>query len=91
MGEVRKRGNAMQKKVLEMEDVLLELDVANKKACIVIEDICNNYFGDACPEEWFLKMYYESTGVKAAILSDYIAQTSLIISRLRSLIETHPQ
>lgn len=79
----------MQKEVLEIEDVLLELDVANKKAGIVIEDLCNNYFGDAYPEEWFLKMYYESTGVKAAILSDYIAQTGLIINRLKVLIDRY--
>ena len=72
---------------VEIDSNLTELELAWDKAALICDDIKEGYFSEAEPNDWFLKTYYNSSGIKAQILLDYLYNMKKSIEALRYLLD----
>lgn len=72
---------------VEMDNSLTELELAWDKAALICADVKDGYFSEAEPNDWFLKAYYDSSGIKTQILFDYLYNMKKSIEALRCLLE----
>ena len=77
----------MGNKRLEIEEALQELRTVNEKAMIVLNDLNNDYFGEANPKGCMLTYYYEMARIKLGIALDYLVKMELNIDDLKKVAE----
>lgn len=77
----------MGNKRLEMEEVLQELGTVREKVMIVLNDLNNDYFGEANPKGCMLTYYYEMARIKLGIALDYLIRMESAINDLKKVVE----
>lgn len=77
----------MENKRLEMEEVLQELGNVSEKVMIVLNDLNNEYFGEANPKGCLLNYYYETARIKLGIALDYLVKMEATINSLKKIVE----
>lgn len=77
----------MDSSLHRLDDNLTDLEIACRKAKIICVDLKDSYFGECQPENYYLKCYYEESGVKTQILMDYLSEMEISIEILREAIE----
>lgn len=68
---------------IELSSELMDMEVALEKAMVMQNDLHENYFGNAKPEEHMLKFYYDDAVIKCCIIGDYLR---IIEDKLNSIV-----
>lgn len=74
------------KKEIELDSKLMELDVLNKKARVVCNDLYNTCFNRADPEPWVLRACYEDGELRISIVMEFLHDMNRLIQELQRLI-----
>lgn len=77
----------MAKNLVELDNKVMELEIAHTKANIMCGDLKEDYFGYINPEESFLKCRYHENEIKAQIIYDYLHEMKSLIEELRVLVD----
>lgn len=79
-----------RKKDIEIDGVLTDLELATKKAKVIIEDLTQDYFEESTIEKadaWKIAgVHYEDARLRAQIVNDYLFEVLGEISSLQRLI-----
>lgn len=79
-----------RKKDIEIDGVLTDLELATKKAKVIIEDLTQDYFEESTIEKADARkiagVYYEDARLMAQIVNDYLFEVLGEISSLQRLI-----
>lgn len=79
------------KRLLEIDNKLSDLDLAQEKLSVVCSDLVNDYFDEEEPEDWFLQSYYHTSSTKTHIILDYLCETKKLIKDLNELLDAELQ
>lgn len=74
-------------KKIELSNNLMELELLNKKASVVCNDLLNDYFGIADPEPFLLKAYYDDGETRTHIVISLLYNMNELIQKLQELID----
>lgn len=74
-------------KIMDMDDVITKIEVAQEKAFVISCDLSQEYFGDTDPKEWALKVYYNEARIKNRIVRDYLDEIEEALHGLRDCLQ----
>ena len=75
------------KNFIEVDSRLTDLELVWDKIAVICNNVKDDYFSETEPDDWFLKAYYNESGVKVQILLDYLYMMKESIKVLRELLD----
>ena len=76
----------MKNMLIDIDSELVDLELTWDKAAVMCSDVREGYFSEKEPKDWFLKTYYDESGIKLQILLDYLYTMRKSMEELRTLL-----
>ena len=70
-----------KEKLLKLDDIILELEIAQERARVMASDIGQEYFD--LDDDMYKLYYFKQTDIKFDILQDYIVKVDDMLAEIR--------
>lgn len=72
---------------IELSAKLMDISIALEKAMVMQNDLHENYFSNAKPEECMLKFYYDDAMTRNCIIGDYLRIIEEKLNSITGMLE----